>query len=201
MRRLALMICLTLFSTPGQAYFSLMDTGNLKDEGEHRILGEGQVLMDAPEGFNLNARFATGLTEDSEIQFEGGVGSVDYYLGAFWKWIPFPDTVDQPAIGGRMGVVFADLNNLSTYGVNVTPMISKSFDTNYGDFTPYGGIEMGLLNNVSDTFFSMQAIAGLEWKPNKWDYPALEDMQFLIEYGFEVDDAFDYLSFGASYDF
>ena len=189
------------FSIPAQAFFSLMDTGHLKRSGEYRILGEGQVLFDEPKGFNLNGRFATGVNDDGEVQFEAGVGSIDYYLGGFYKWIPYPDTPSQPAIGGRAGFVFAEFNDYSTYGFNVTPMISKLIASGAGDFTPYAGIMMGLVKNVDDTNFSLQAVLGLEWKPNRWQFHSLKDFQFLLEYGFEIDDAFNYLSLGASYDF
>ncbi len=201
MKRFLLLSFVVTLSLPASAFFSVMDTGELKREGEYRVLGEGQVLMDTPEGFNLNTRFSTGLDDESELQFEGGVGSVDYYLGAFYKWIPVPDTMDQPAVGGRVGFVFADFNGFSTYGFNVTPMISKRFESNAGDFTPYAGLELGLVDNVADTTFSMQLALGLQWKPNRWDFPGLKDFQFLVEYGIEIDDSFNYLSFGASYDF
>lgn len=201
MNRLFAALIVFSFSLPSYAFLSLMDTGELKREGDYRVLGEGQILMDAPEGFNLNGRFATGINDESEVQFEAGVGSVDYYLGAFYKWIPVPDTNDQPAVGGRAGFVFADFNGFSTYGINVTPMISKRFESSAGDFSPYSGLELGLLNNVNDTNFSMQLVLGLQWKPNRWDFPGLKDFQFLVEYGIEIDDAFNYLSFGASYDF
>ena len=201
MRSLILLASLFFFTTPSLAYFSLMDTGQVKKEGEYRVLGEGQVLFDAPEGFNLNARFATGIDDESEIQFEGGLGSVDYYIAAFWKWMPFPDTTDQPAIGLRAGITFADVNDVSRYGFNVTPMISKLFDTDLGDISPYGGVEMGLQNDVNETDFTMQAVLGVQWSPNEWDFPGIKDFNFLVEYGLEVDDAFNYLSFGASYDF
>lgn len=201
MRKLVVTLLLTLMALPASAFFSLMDTGELKREGEYRILGEGQILMDKPEGFNLNSRFSTGITDDSEMQFEAGVGVIDYYIGAFWKWVPVPDTADQPAVGARMGFTFADLNNSSTYGLNVTPMISKIFETNFGNLTPFGGIQLGLQKNVNTSFFSMQVALGVEWAPNEWDHPGLKDFNFLLEYGVEVDDSFDYLSFGASYDF
>lgn len=201
MIRNLLLVLLCSFAFPASAFFSVMDTGELVKKGEYRVLGEGQVLFDAPEGFNLNGRFATGFNDESEIQFEGGVGTVDYYLGAFFKWFPFPDTDDQPAIGGRAGVTFADFNDNSTYGFNVTPMISKRIESGIGDFTPYGGIEMGLQTFVDDTFFSLQAVLGIEWSPNEWDFREIKDFNFLIEYGIEIDDSFNYLSFGASYDF
>lgn len=189
------------FCLPSFAFFSLMDTGNLVKEGDYRILGEGQLLFDAPEGFNLNSRFSTGMGDDAEIQFEAGVGSVDFYLGAFYKWIPFPDTEEQPALGLRGGVTFADYNGYSTYGFNVTPLISKNFDTNIGYFAPYSGLILGLQKNTFESFFSMQLAIGLQWRPNEWDFQSLKDFNFLLEYAVEVDDSFNHLSLGAAYNF
>ena len=65
----------------------------------------------------------------------------------------------------------------------------------------YAGVEMGLQNNVNDTFFSMQMVLGTQWSPNEWDFRQLKDFNFLLEYGIEIDDAFNYLSIGCSYDF
>ena len=178
-----------------------MDTGELVKKGDNKVLGEAQVLFDDPNGMNLNGRFATGLDRDSEVQFEGGVGSIDFYVGAFYKWMPFPDTDDQPAIGGRVGVTFADIEGISTYGFNLTPMISKSFNLAIGDITPYGGLEFGLQNNVDDSFVSFQFVAGAQWSPDKFDFRELADFDFLLELGLDVDDAFDYLSLGVAYNF
>lgn len=201
MRSILLSVLALFVYETSWSYFSLMDTAVPVSEGTYRLLGEGQILFDSPEGFNLNGRFATGLDEESEIQFEAGIGSIDYYLGAFWKWIPFPDTDEQPGLGLRAGVTFADVNDRSTYGFNVTPMISKKFDTDAGNFSPYSGLIMGLQKNVNDTNFSMQLAFGLEWSPNEWDFDKLKDFNFLLEYALDVDDAFDYFSFGASYNF
>ena len=199
-RFLVLMVALA-WQLPSMAFFSLMDTGNLQSQGEYKAMGEGQILFDAPEGFNLNGRFSTGYNDDSEIQFEGGVGSVDFYLGAFYKWVPFPDTEDQPAVGVRGGLTFADLNNYSTYGVNVTPLVSKNFESGIGVITPYSGLEMGLQRNTFESFFSLQLVIGAQWSPNEWDFEGLKDFDFLVEYGIEVDDSFNYLSLGAAYHF
>ncbi len=189
------------FSCQSLAYFSLMDTGEIKAKGEYRVLGEAQVLFDDPNGMNLNGRFATGLSEESEMQFEAGVGSIDYYLAAFWKWVPFPDTFDQPAIGLRSGLTFADVAGYSTYGFNVTPFISKLFDTSIGGISPYAGLQIGLQSNTNDSFSTMQFVLGTEWKPSEWDFRELKDFRFLVEYGIDIDGAFDYLSLGASYNF
>ena len=201
MRHFLVTLLIVVFASPAMAFFSLMDTGNLVKEGDYRVMGEGQILFDAPSGFNLNGRFSTGFNDDSEFQFEAGLGSVDYYLGAFYKWMPFPDAEGQPALGVRGGLTFADFNGFSTYGFNVTPLISKNFEASPGIFTPYGGLQMGLQNNVNDTFFSMQLVVGLSWKPNEWEFNQVKDFDFMIEYGIEIDDAFDYFSLGAAYNF
>lgn len=209
MKQLVTLLSILSLAPASFGFFSLMDTGDLVKKDDYRILGEGQILFDAPKGFNLNGRFSTGLDDESEVQFEAGVGSVDFYLGAFYKWIPFPDTDEQPAIGVRGGLTFASIDYdlvpnddaYSTYGINVTPMVSKGFESGAGKFTPYGGAMFGLQKNVNDTNFSMQIVAGCEWSPNEWDFRSLKDFNFLIEYGIEVDDAFSYLSLGSSYDF
>jgi hypothetical protein len=194
---LLLMIC----SQSSLAFFSLMDTGEVKKQDEYRVLGEGQILFDSPEGFNLNGRFATGLNDESEIQFEAGVGSIDFYMGAFLKWVPFPDTSSQPAIGFRGGLTFAQINDYSRYGFNITPLVSKKINSDMGDFSPYSGLILGLQKDVNDTYFSMQLALGLEWSPSESQFSSLQDFKFLLEYGIEIDDAFNYLSFGANYNF
>ena len=201
MKKIILTLAILCFSTNALAYFSLMDTGNVKEVGEYRIMGEGQILLDSPKGFNLNGRFTTGYDEDSEIQIEAGVGSIDFYLGAFWKWVPFPDTDEQPAIGARFGVTFADVNDYSTYGFNITPLVSKKFSTEIGKISPYAGLPIGLQKNTLDTFLSMQAAVGVEWIPDEWTFDYLQNIHFLVEYGVEIDDAFNYFTFGATYDF
>lgn len=201
MRSSLLIVSLFLYAHSSFSYFSLMDTGEVKKEGSHRVLGEAQVLFDEPKGLNINGRFATGIREDAEIQFEAGVGSVDYYLGAFYKWVPFPDTDEQPAIGVRGGLTFAEVANYSTYGFNVTPLVSKAIGSGVGNFTPYTGLQMGLQKNTYETFFSMQLAVGVEWSPSDWDFQSISNFNFLLEFGFAVDDSFDYMSLGTSYDF
>ena len=196
-----LFLLFTALANPSFAYFSVMDTGHLTQPEQYRVQGEGQFLMDAPKGFNFNGRFTTGLNEDSEIQGEVGIGTIDYYFGGFWKWVPIPDTDDQPAIGARMGFTFASVNDYSTYGFNLTPLASKNLESDYGVFAPYLGIPIGLQKNSLDTNFTLQATLGVQWTPDQWKIPELRGFHFLMEYGFEIDDAFDYFSIGTAYDF
>ena len=200
-KAISLLFSSLLLTIPSSAYFSVLDTGEVVKTGEYKVLAEGQFLTDAPEGFNLNGRFATGIDEESELQIELGFGSIDFNIGGFYKWVPVPDTDDQPAVGVRAGFTFAQVSDFSTYGLNVTPFASKKFETEHGVFSPYVGVPIGLQQNSIDTRFSLQASIGLEWIPDQWSLPELYGFRFLTEYSFEIDDAFSYFSIASSYSF
>lgn len=191
---LCLLTVVTFTLPKAQAYFNTMDTGQITEVGKGEVTAVAPVIFQEPnDGFNLNGRFSTGINDDSEIQAELGVGSVDLYAGGFFKYVPFPDTYEQPALGGRAGVVYAEFNDLSTYGFNISPMASKNFDGAYGRFTPYISLPIGILTNRRETFMSLQGTLGMEW--SRW-----VNMRFMVEYSFNMKDALDYLSVGASFD-
>ena len=199
------LLILSLFLSPhGLSYFSLMDTGELRQGQNTRLLGETQVISNEPEGFNFGGRYvlgSNGFISDSEVQLEAGAGSVDYQLGVFLKWVPFPDTDNQPAVGVRTGFTFAKLLEYSTYGLNITPLISKHINSDLGKVTPYLGLPIGLQKNTLDFYTSFQVILGLEWSPEEWELGSSRGFNFLLEYGLGLDQAFDYLSLALAYDF
>lgn len=199
-----LVLALLLLSPRGSAYFSLMDTGELRQGENTRFLGESQIITDTPKGFNFNGRYilgSNGFISGSELQFEAGVGSVDYQLGVFLKWTPFPDTDKQPAIGLRTGFTFSKFIEYSTYGLNITPLVSKHINSHLGKITPYFGVPIGLQKNTLDFYTSFQLAFGLEWSPEEWELGSSRGFNFLLEYGVGLDQAFDYLSLAVAYDF
>ncbi len=201
---LFLFLFLLFPSSYGLAYFSLMDTGELRQGQKTRLLGESQIISNAPKGFNFNGRYvlgSSGFVPDSEIQLEAGAGSVDYQLGVFLKWVPFPDTDDQPAVGVRTGFTFARFLEYSTYGLNITPIISKHINSDLGKITPYLGLPIGLQQNTLDFYTSFQAAFGLEWAPEEWELGSSRGFNFLLEYGLGLSQGFDYLSLAMAYDF
>jgi hypothetical protein len=127
-------------SRPALAYFSTIDTGDLIAPGEYQMSLEPQVFLSEQQGINVIGRFDTGLTDASSIRGVLGVGKVDFQLGAFYKNIPFPDTPHQPAIGGEAGVLVARVQNKNEVSLRLHPLISKRFQSEVGDFTPYASI-------------------------------------------------------------
>src|SRR5688572_1337170 len=86
-----LLYALIIFPEQSAAYFSTMDTGDIIAAGRYRITAEPQIILNKYDGFNLTGRFSTGLTPDAAVEALVGGGEIDFQLGGFYKWVPFPD--------------------------------------------------------------------------------------------------------------
>ena len=192
---LYLITCFLPFSA--QAYSSLVDTGEILNRGYSQVQLESQYLLNSGgQGLNFNGRYSTNLRNDSDLQIELGLGSVDFSVGAFWKWVPFPDTASQPAVGSRFGVSFAKVNGKTTYGLLGTPLVSKKISMGYlGHWSPYVGIPIGLQNTNESTFMTLQGLVGFRYTYKKWNH-----LHFLLEYSMNILNAFDHVSLAVSYD-
>jgi hypothetical protein len=188
---------LLLISLPSaQAYYSTLDTGDVVQPGKYRAILEPQLIFDRYNGFNLVAHFDTGLTEESSIRAILGFGTVDYQTGAFYKWVPFPDVGQQPAVGGRVGVLLARVNGQTETSVRFHPLVSKHFETEQGDFTPYASLPLGITFRPGETYVPVQLVFGTEWKAVNFD-----TLHFMAELGLGVSHSFTYLSGGIVYYF
>ena len=195
-----------LYPNKGLAYFNLMDTGELRQGQNTRALVGSQMIFNGElEGLNFNGRYSldsSGLISHSEFQFEAAAGSVDYQLGAFLKWIPFPDTDNQPAVGVRTGFHFAKVLDYSTYGLNITPLVSKHINSDMGKITPYLGLPVGILQNTLGTDTNFQVAVGVEWSPEEWELGSSRGFNLLLEYGLGLSSSYgDSLSLAVAYDF
>ncbi len=184
-------IILTTFNA--QAYYSLMDTAELVEEGKFNSNIETQFITDGESGLNLIGRLDSRLTDETGYRIEAGFGVVDFNIAAFYKWAPIPDTHKQPAISISGGVSLArykfgneTANDLS---LRAHPIISKNFQMDFGQLTPYGGIPMGLRSVDGNTDFIAQLALGTQIKPREF-----KNMSFLGEIGFDLNEAFTYIS-------
>jgi hypothetical protein len=188
-------LALPLFLTPAQAYFSTMDTGEILPTDHYRILSELQYVGD-PSGLNLVGGFDAGVSQSSNIRVLAGVGSVSFQTGLFYKWIPFPDYGDQPAIGLMVGGVWARYHSENYPSLRVHPLVSKSFETDYGKLTPYASLPFGVTSGPTKNTYPLQLTLGGEWKPID-----IESWRFMAEVGMNLNESFNYISVGATYFF
>lgn len=184
------------FAQNSYAYLSLMSTGEILPENQYRVSGELQDITTDGEGANVLVSLDTPFREDMNFRFEAGTGATDYALAGFLKWVPFPDLDTQPAIGIMGGVSFSGNHGYSSFSALIKPFISKTYEFEFGHFTPYGGLTTGSTSSDGHSSSPLFVHGGMEWKPK--DLPQLN---FMGEIGFDINDAFNYISISASYYF
>lgn len=174
-------------------YYSTLETGELLKEGEYKATAESQLLTEDTTGVNFIGRFDTWLSEELNFQGVFGFGEVDLQLSGFIKWVPYPDYGEQPAIGFKAGALYSRIGNENELSARWTPFISKAFRGDFGIFSPFASLPTGIRSINGDIDIPVQIAGGVEWKT-----PDLEKLAFLFEAGFDVNDAFSYLSFAVS---
>ncbi len=189
---------ISILCVNASAFQSHMDTADLLKPDQYQLGIEPQYIFNNVSGFNAIAHFDMGATEVSNFKFELGTGVVPLQMGGYYKWSPFPDIDNQPAIGGYFGVLYSYKNsNVTNLGFRAHPEVSKKFKLkNFGDVTPYGALPFGIAMESGNTTYPIQLAAGAKWLPS-----SLKHMNFWFEVGLELNQAFTYASIGLSIPF
>lgn len=189
-------LCTVFILQPAHALFSVVDTGTLVAPGSYQATFEPQFILSRYSGLNVVGRLDTGLNESSSVRGIIGVGIIDFEFGGFYKYIPFPDTETQPAIGGEIGVIYGRVNRSNILSIRFNPLVSKSFGSDIGKITGYGSVPFGITSWENESTVPVQLVAGAELVPTNLKY-----MSFFTEVGLNVANAFNYVSFAVSYRF
>lgn len=194
--RFILIFLLLFFSSKSFSYLEMVDTGELVPKNQYRAYGGVNSIFNSYDGINATGRFATGIMNESEVQVEMGVGSVDFQVGGYYKWVPIPDYESQPAVGGKLGVHYGRIKGLDVLNFSGTPIISKKFKTELGDFAPYGGLPVNVQVNEVKTNLGLALNLGTEWTTLRWN-----DIHFYFDLRLNLIETFSAVSVGVSYDF
>lgn len=197
-----LLFILTLaFATPAFAYYSVMDNGEILAPGKYKLTGEAQFMTD-PSGLNAGARFDMALNDEMGLRAMAGFGKIDFFLGALFKWMPVPDLEKQPAIGFNAGVLYGSEDGDGELTLRFEPLISKKFEVNFGFLTPYASVPLGLRMRNADRYeddktdLTSQLAIGTQLQLPDW-----QNLQFMAELGFELDNSYSYISGAAVFYF
>lgn len=172
------------------AYNSIIQTGDVVEPGAFQAALVPQAILSRYKGVGLDALLDVGVDNGSSVRGLIGVGdSVDFEVGGLYKYIPFPDTERQPAIGGEVGVVLARAGGKSEIDLRFNPLISKKLETEVGDVTPYASIPIGIALRDGDTLVPIQLVAGAELR-----LLSTPNLSFFLESGFNLYQAFGYIS-------
>ena len=125
-----------------------------------------------------------------------GGGSVDFNAFASVKWMPFPDVDKQPAMGLRVGAGVARDEDQNILQLQVAPMVSKKFDTDYGMSVPYLAVPFTFVNTKDDNFVATNLTVGSEFHYHEW-----KDVTLGGEVGLDLNKSWTYLSVFATFPF
>jgi hypothetical protein len=110
--------------------------------------------------------------------------------------VPFPDFDQQPAVGGKVEGIFGKKGANTLSVIRVSPIISKLFSTDRGDFVPYASLPIGISSYASNTDSTIAIVLGSEYhnaQLNLWSFGG--------EFGLNANKTFTYLAGFVSYAF
>ena len=189
MKQSLFVLFLLTFTTKASALYSTMTTGELLSKKQYKVQAESQVLTNFDHGLNLLGRFEMNLREDANFIGVLGFGTTDFQAEAYYKWVPFPDVDQQPAIGLMAGVNTARYEDVDEFGVRFHPFISKHLSIDIGDLTPYTSLPIGFESRDGQLDVPIQIVLGSRIALNDIEWGA-----FYYEMGFDLHEAFSYVS-------
>lgn len=164
-----------LTSPTAFAYYTTGESAELVQAGQYHIGLEPQLRISDGSGFNLNGLLDAPFGKDGSIRATLGFGNTDFFTSLSYKWVPIPDYDRQPAIGGKVEVIYARVGSNSTTALKLHPLISKKYEIDYGTIVPYGSIPIGLFTTSANSDTSIQLVGGAELWPleyKKWKFSA-----------------------------
>lgn len=187
----ALLIPLSAFS-----FFSTVDTGEILEKKKYKVLFEPQYMLNLDSGFNLRAHIEQSFGESSQIRLSAGTGTTSLLLAAKYKWIPIPDTSEQPAMGFIANLQYSEINEFNSLILQTGGIASKKFNTEYGVLIPYSSLNFAIVTNSEYSGSPMQLAVGTSFKALQWT-----DIELFAEYGMNITNSFNYITVAISYEF
>lgn len=189
-------------SISSHAFYTFQDTGDLLAPGRYALGGELQMVTSGDSGVNAVGKFDGGINDSLNYRAVVGFGNVNYQMQALIKWVPIPDVDSQPAIGLTTGLLYANYDiegsngDDNEFSVRFIPFLSKKFDSAVGPFTPYVAAPLAIRTFDGDSDVPVSLAIG-----TKYSHIDLKGVEFTAEAGFNVDDAYNYISIGAIFPF
>ena len=154
-----------LISKPAKASFGVLETAEILPKGYYRVGLAPQLYLGNGGGLDTSAFLDMNVTSDISSRFELGSGVTDFWASASAKWAPYPDYENQPAMGLRGQFTYLRDNNVSFYNTQITPIISKKYQTSRGLFIPYAGVPFTLIYEKNTNNFMISKLClGSEWE-------------------------------------
>ncbi len=183
-------------SSTSHAYLSIAESAELLAPGTYQVGVEPQLLTNRGGGANFNVFLDSTLDESTSLRIAMGAGAVDFNAFVSAKWVPIPDVDNQPAMGLRIGAGIARDEEQNLLQLQVAPMVSKKFDTEYGLTVPYLAAPFTFLNTKEENLVASNLTVGSEYHNPDWPQAVLG-----AELGIELNKSYTYISIFATFPF
>jgi len=177
------------------AFAPVLESGELVKASHYQVGLNPAIYTQSGGGIQMNIFLDGHLGEGLSYRALMGTGTYDFLGQGTVKYVPFPDVDHQPAIGIRGGFFLARKDSVNSFGIEVTPLVSKMLRTNEGPIVPYVAVPLRWVS-AKTNFVSTTAAFGCEWFP-----ASIQDYYFTGEIGLELKDSSSYLAVGATLPF
>ncbi len=130
---------------------------------------EPEVIVTAPAGIGVNAKYTHGITDIMNVQGTVGMGAGprEFRIGAALTFDFFPDIDNQPGIGIAVQTMFMTMPaNMARVDVTGIPYIHKAFHFSGNELDPFLGIPTGIIFDSNGRYnFLGQVAVGALFKP------------------------------------
>lgn len=158
-----------------QAYSTVGETAELLPPNFYLLGLEPQAVISDGGGFNIGAYFDSHISDELNGRLKIGGGSNDFWAGGSVKWVPIPDVDRQPAIGFRGGLTYSRDELLNYFNVQITPIVSKKTNTQYGDMIPFVALPITWVQPSSgSSYIASQFALGAEWYSDEFAHIGAE---------------------------
>lgn len=189
MLHLSLIFSALAFSQPSLATLTIGESAEIIPQNTYQLGLEPTFMTGDGEGFNMGVFGDLPINESSSARFGLGTGGLDVFLSGSYKFVPYPDLDSQPAIGGKVSVIYVKDQDVSQAIFRLAPIVSKKYPIDPGLITPYGSIPIMVTNTDSKTVVGTSLVAGTEFIHND-----LKNFKFGTEISVDINDGFGYIS-------
>ncbi len=156
-----------------RAFLGLHESGEIIPAGHYRVGVIPQIYIGSnPSSYytgresssDFGAFLDMNIDQDLNARFVLGTGTTDFWAAGFAKWVPYPDYQNQPALGVRGGLIYVREGSSNFYNTQITPLVSKHYESDIGVLTPYVGVPITFIyEKSSNNFTALQMAIGSDW--------------------------------------
>jgi hypothetical protein len=201
LQSLSLGLLLTFFAQVGVAADipgGLIRTAEGMASNTFEMMLSPGYMISQQGGAYLTSELRYQAGDDIGLGIGVGAGEVGFNIGANATWYLLPDIAGQPAVSILGGLYLNRLDPANYFVLRFSPTVSKSYKTDWGRITPYGGFNLSPSFQLGNSYseFSVKTSLGLEFSAQ-----SLNGLNLWAEVGVGVISSFNEIVLGLSYPF